>query len=362
MPTKARAGRLSRREFLAAGGSSLLGAYLLACGDGDGASDPTATGAVTQPSPRTEPGAMRWRRIEPSGETPPPRRDHALVGDDQQLFLFGGRSADPMADLWSYDVASNAWTQAASEGGPSARFGHNAGWDGNRRRLIVFGGQAGGATFFNDTWEFDPASLTWTQLDAGDVAPNPRYGAGGTLDMTGRLIITHGFTNDGRFNDTWGLLGGSWSNITPAGDKPVERCLMRAVWDEVRQRILIFGGQTNETPFLDDLWAAGPSGWARLNRTPHPSARTFYAMVQDNTINRTILFGGNTEDGPVNDVWVFDSEDEFWTQLTIDGDAPGPRQGHDAVWLHETGRMLTFGGRGDGQDLNELWELAPVES
>jgi len=312
------------------------------------------------------PQALPWRQIAPSGTLPPPRRDHSLVSDGERLVLFGGRGESVLGDLWSSDLDGKrrpqapAWTEITAEGGPSARFGHNAIWDEQGARMIVFGGQDSGS-FFGDAWAFEPAAGTWTAFDVNIDAsprPEPRYGAGGAYDPAGRMLITHGFTDTGRFDDTWALdlAGQAWTDISPEGERPVERCLMRAVWDPAQQRLFTFGGQTTETPFLGDLWSLMGGRWRELPRQPAPSPRNFYAMVYDEQSPFIIIFGGRTEAGPANDLWFFNAAEEYWTQAFA-ADAPSPRFGHDGVWLPETRTLLVFGGNDGSSDLNDLWEL-----
>ncbi len=362
--------RLSRRSFLSSAvlaGSGLLGAYLVGCGKGpdeSGRLSPTATPPAAPPpagtpTATTAPATLRWRQLQPGSDSPPPRRDHSLVSDGQRLFLFGGRAGEPLADLWSYDGVGATWTEVVAAGAPPARFGHNAIWDVPRGRLVVFGGQAGG-TFFNDVWAFDPASGQWSQLSPAGASPSARYGAGAALDPAGRLLVTHGFTTAGRFDDTWALAldSDSWTDLATQRPRPVERCLMRAAWDAGAGQLLMFGGQTTGTPFLGDLWALGDGAWREIAAQPKPSPRNFYAMAFDEEGRRLILFGGNTADGPLNDLWFFDTTTERWSQPSPQGEGPPPaRAGHDAAWLPGSHRLIVFGGQTTEGDSNELWEL-----
>lgn len=359
--------RISRRALLRSavlGGSGLLAAHLLNCGDGDGDATLTATSAppteappTEPPSPTPTPQVLRWEPFG-VGERPPPRRDHALFTDGERLFLFAGRSGSDLADLWFYDLKADAWSLVDTEG-PPARHGHNAIWDVATERLVVFGGQQSN-TFFNDTWAFDLAGELWSELQT-NTAPAPRYGAGGALDPAGgRMLVTHGFTNSGRFDDTWQFDLGTdtWTDISPAGPRPVERCLMRAAWDPGKQRLLMFGGQTTGTPFLGDLWALTEGGWTEITTDDGPSPRNFYSFVFDDAAGRAILFGGDSADGPTNDLWFFDAANDTWSKATPENEGPSPRFGHDAVWLPDRRSLIAFGGNDGTADLNDLWALS----
>ena len=363
--------KLTRRQLLRGaliGGSGLLAAYAVGCGDDDKPASPTASPAATatrppstpSAAPAATPGVMRWRRIEAvgaSGALPPVRRDHSLVTDGRTLFVFGGRNdSGTFGDLWHLDTQANEWVQTAP-GGPAARFGHNAVYDTPGQRVLVFGGQAGGS-FFNDVWAIESHG-GWRQLDAAN-GPAQRYGAASALNVDGRLLVSHGFTHQGRFDDTWSLdASAAWTDVSPGANRPVKRCLCRGAWDTNRNRFLMFGGQTDGTPFLGDLWAFDGQTWTEITTEPKPSPRNFYAMAETDP-GRIALFGGNTVDapGPMNDLWFFDSQTDTWTLAQPEGETPSARYGHDAVWLPETRRLIVFGGHDTSGDLNDLWELS----
>jgi hypothetical protein len=357
--------RLSRRELLRAaalGGPGLLGAYLLACKSGS--SGPAGAAATPTPprivTPTSAP--MLWHELAsaPGAVIPPARYDHSLVTDGTHLYLFGGHGPDVLADFWTYDIASNAWTEISAFG-PQARYSHNAIWDSGRNTLVLFGGQ-NGTKFYDDVWEFDPAQSLWTQVTFAGSAPAARSGAGAAFDQAGHLFITHGLTNQGRSDDTWqyDLAARSWTEVSPANKRPVKRCLMRAVWDSLKQRLIIFGGQTDSTPILDDLWAWSPvTDWQELARNPSPPARSLYSMVFHDQGTQIILFGGETERGAPNELWSFHSSGENWTTIPTVGDPPQPRYGHDAVLVSQAPSVLIFGGYDGTQLFSDLWSLAP---
>jgi len=358
---------ISRRHFLRTtilAGSGLAMAAFVGCSDdGDGGATPTHSAAPTAPAvPTTNPAptlaSPRWGRLPEAGLIPAPRHDHSLVTDGQRLYLFGGRDSSPLGDFWVYNLTTAQWSQVAAAG-PPARFGHNAGYDPASSRMLVFGGQAGG--FFNDVWAYAPTSGTWREIPFHD-SPAPRYGAASALDSDGRLVVSHGFTDTGRFDDTWVMgvpAGDAWVDLSPpAGERPIKRCLTRGAWDPVSGRFLLFGGQTDSAPFLGDTWQFTAGIWLQITGEQAPSPRNLFSMVRDEEQLRALLFGGRAEDGPANDVWVFDGTTDTWSRLATQGEPPSPRNGHDAVWLPESRSMLVFGGEDADGDQNDLWELS----
>jgi hypothetical protein len=345
----------------------LLAAYIVGCGDGDSDNkaengSPTSGESGTETpkaTPTDPPPELQWRKLDVLGGPPRGRVDHSVVTDGNKIWMFGGRSnEEPLGDNWLLEPQALSWQEVALAGPPPPRFGHNAVYDNRLGGMMLFGGQAAGA-FFNDAWLLGVEPQAWRQLDVGDARPAERYGAASALTGEARLLVSHGFTSTGRFNDTWSLGGTpiAWEEATVLGTKPVERCLMRGVWDVLRSRFLMFGGQTTDEPFLGDLWAFNASGWAEIETDEKPSPRNFYSMVYDDRRERAILFGGNTENGAVDDVWFFDAINNSWTQPEIEGEKPSARYGHDAVWIGNSSTMVVVGGHDASGDLIDVWEL-----
>ena len=125
--------------------------------------------------------------------------------------------------------------------------------------LVIWSGQAG-STFFDDIWAYDPTTGAWRELPSlGDVPP-ARYGSCASLGPDGRLWISHGFTDTGRFDDTraYDFATGEWTDETPEGDLPVQRCLHDCYWSS-DDTLILYGGQTNGVPALGDIWTYDPA-------------------------------------------------------------------------------------------------------
>lgn len=350
--------RLDRRDFLRLAGLGSLGLVAAACsGDTPGvraSTSPTPSGTGTSPSPSASPSAraLAWSPLAATG--PSPRRDHTLTANDGGTiaYLFGGRAkGTPLGDLWAFDRAGNAWHKLEASGAPAPRFGHSAAFiDGH---LVIFGGQGTGTTFFNDARAFDPVHGTWTLLRPAGGPPAARYGAGGTRIGTA-LTITHGFTNTGRFDDTWALAS-RWTDVSPtSGNRPIKRCLHRTAYIAELGRMLMFGGQTDGRPHLGDTWLYNPTDQAWSGHGGRsPAARNLYALAA--TAKTAYLFGGAGGAGPTNDVWSFDNQG--WKQLKPSGSAPAPRSGIEGAIVAGPS-MLVFGGAAGSGELADLWELS----
>lgn len=109
----------------------------------------------------------RWRNMEPA-KSPPARHYTAMTYDptSRRSILFGGATGPQEAllcDTWSYDLATNTWTQLSASTSPSARGWHAMAFDASTGKIVLFGGGADRGHFQNDTWLFDPGTTTWSR-------------------------------------------------------------------------------------------------------------------------------------------------------------------------------------------------------
>ena len=309
--------------------------------------------------------ASAWTVIDVPG--PDARWDHSLSADPatRSLLLFGGRDAAgaPLGDTWIYSVGNNSWVLLEGHA-PPPRFGHAVAVDIQNRALYLFGGQADGDTFFNDTWRFDLDARSWSEIPTSDDRPSPRYGTSAVLDGEGNLLISHGFTFEGRFDDTWSLdpESGIWTNISPAPEaRPLKRCLHEAVWDAGQQRMLLYGGCSSgfgPCP-QGDLWAFDPVNqtWTDLTPLTSPAARSNPALVRDDATGLIRLVDGLTGAGYTADLWALDLTGgaPAWVEKAQGGVVPEPRASHDAAYLD--GDIYLFGGNSNAGPLADFWVL-----
>jgi hypothetical protein len=315
--------------------------------------------ATDTPSPvSTPPLELTWTELDSAG--PSAREDHTwtLAGDGSGAYLFGGRAGRrEFNDLWFYDLRTDEWSEVQAQGEPpDARFGHTAIWVPGIG-LVIWSGQAG-PRFFSDTWAYDPEAGDWRELPASGDVPPARYGSCAALGPDGRMWISHGFTEDtGRFSDTraYDFDAGSWTDLTPDGDRPVERCLHDCLWTP-DGRLIVYAGQTTGAPAIGDLWAYEPSAasWAQAER-PEPEPRQLYALAQ--LEGTAFVFGGGTSDGGLlDDLWLLDLDSLAWSAVAPTSQ-PAGRFGASLIADGERNRLLLFGGKGEGE-FADLWQLS----
>ena len=316
-------------------------------------------------APEVRASGPTWQLISDSAAGPVPRWDHNLLADPaaRRLYLFGGRDANgvSLADLWSYDLDAGSWASVTAPG-PAARFGSAAAPDLDGSGFFLFGGQSADI-FYNDLWRFDFGTGEWALLnDGAAVAPTPRYGLGAALDSAGRFVVSHGFTFEGRFDDTWSFdpAAARWADVSPPAEtRPLRRCLHDMATDPATGQILLYAGcSSGYGPCPQgDLWLLNLTAVSWTNLTPAigPSARSNPSMVWQE--GGLYLFGGLTEAGPANDQWSGQLSDGafVWSELSNAGEIPAARSSHDMAAIGS--EVYLFGGLGAAGALGDLWRL-----
>ena len=302
-----------------------------------------------------------WENLTPtSGAAPEARRNGVAIYDpvERRVIIFGGAgNSGLLNDLWAFEVRNNAWKKLEPTGTPPApRFGFDAVYDPIGQQMIVYAGQ--GAGFFSDTWGLDLRTLEWRNVTPA-ARPKARYGSASVFDPNTRSLVQFaGFTEESRrFQDTqsFSLNANSWTDLTPAGDKPQIRCLLTGAYDAAGQRMIIYGGQRNGP--LDDLWAFDfvSKTWTDLTPPSRPTGRFFASSFVDRS-NRFLVFGGSTSSGNVNETWAFNFVARQWNQVNA-ATPPAPRNGMLGAYIEDEERFLIFGGNSNNGLLNDVWVL-----
>jgi N-acetylneuraminic acid mutarotase len=360
-------GLWSRRKWWIALGSLLV---IAAVGLGLGfglTRDHAASGA----------GLMRdqvtWTKPNPPGALPLARATQEMVQDPTsgRLIMFGGYAGKDggaaLNDTWAYDPAANTWMELRPSGAlPSARAACSMAYDPATRRLIMFGGRDDTGTRLNDTWAYDPAANSWSELRPSGTLPLGRAGHVMAYDPSGgRLIVFGGRSSEtDLLSDTWAYdpATNGWTELMPSGNLPPARAQPAMAYDPAAHRLIMFGGWDLDTDF-GDTWAYDPSAntWADLDPSGTvPPARSGHDLAYDSSAGLLIMFGGVAGENHYNDTWKYDAAVNTWTRFYVfQGAAPAPRTGQSMVYNPSTDRLIMFGGAPTGPyDLNDTWACA----
>jgi len=294
-------------------------------------------------------GSMIWTGISAAGSSPGVRLGHAAIYDpirDRMIVWAGENEGGFLNDVWELSLGGlPTWTQLSPTGAsPSARINFSAIYDPVRDRMLVFGG---GPTLYNDTWALSLSDLSWTELAAAGVRPAARLGHTAIYDPVRDRMIVFGGDPSWR-HDTWALsLSGDpvWTEIVPSGLVPPGRQSHSAVYDAVRDRMVVYGGYPNRS----DTWALdlASDSWANLSPAAPPAWRMRHAAVYDPTWDRMVVFGGVGAGDEGNETWALSFDGgPAWTQLSPLGELPAARGFCGPIYDSLRHRLVVFGGAG----------------
>ena len=311
-------------------------------------------------------GGPTWSQLATSGGPLPSAWEQSLVYDSarDRAILYGGEESSfaMLVDAWALDLPTLVWSEVGPVA-PKRRHNQTAIVDAPRRRMIVFGGRQGYNDELSDVWSQSLVSPnSWTPLVPSGPAPAARENHSAVLDVLRERMIVFGGSG---LNDVWALSltgGETWTQIAPAGGPPSGRSGHTAIYDEARDRMIVFGG--NDGADRNDVWELTLSGtptWTLLAPTgSSPAARTEHSAIYDPLRDRMIVYGGFSGSTPRSDVWELSlSGPTAWTPLSPGGGSPYARGKHTAIYDEGRDRMIVFSGsRGTPVYSADVWALS----
>ena len=170
-----------------------------------------------------------------------------------------------------------------------------------------------------------------------EVHPPGLEKASAILDPVRRRIVVFGGFDGSRgcgIDEVW-TLGlddiPRWTPLPTTEAHPESLWRHSAVYDPVRDRMIVFGGILYcDTGLSQDVWSldlsVSPAKWMRLPTAgPLPSGRELQSAIYDPIGDRMIVFGGYTNGGPTNETWILTLADPpTWSPLVLAPDAPQP--------------------------------------
>ena len=114
------------------------------------------------------------------------------------VLLFGGAGTTILKDTWLFNTATNSWSQITDSSASSARYSHAMAT--TPSGVLLFGGY-NGSTLFNDTWLFNIATNNWSQVSTSPTPPARLSHAMATTPSG--VLLFGGLGSPYYLNDTW---------------------------------------------------------------------------------------------------------------------------------------------------------------
>jgi hypothetical protein len=240
-----------------------------------------------------------------------------VVGND--LVVIGGTSSTStdVADTWTLDLDTAAWSKLASSAPPSPA--RAATLDDHRAVVLA----SSGDSFVVDTKGGAIAALAAT---AGVVARGAFVPAAGSFvsacgvasaqDCAVSVLSLNGAS-------------GTWTTQSPTGFSPTGREGVAYGYDVDGNRLVLFGGAGDDGVAQFDTWDLQLANVSSASVTfdhlatkgQDPPGRIDGCGVVDPIGRRFFVMGGRNADGIVADDWVLDldHDDARWRPVTLDG-------------------------------------------
>ena len=273
----------------------------------------------------------RWTEISTTN-APTRRNGFTMVWTGKLVIVWGGYDDQGQPEFLNsggvYDMESDTWKPISTSGAPNGRTGHTALW--TSERMFVWGGHDK-TQAFGDGGLYDPATDTWVKVDVWSGFPARCYHS--AILWTGSQAILWGGMDKplvpGATSSPNLLSSGAVFTIlandvrivtlpTPALGTLAPRFRHTAVWDSVRERMIVYGG--------------------KIDVNPNPYVET--TEEEYLTVNTAAEYNPNTG---------------IWTPLAA---AATPRVFHTAVFLRPQ-YMVVWGGTNDYDDGAELPQPDP---
>ena len=293
-----------------------------------------------------------WTDLQPAA-SPPFRAAEGLAFEPVSglVLCYGGTANSPLAgpydETWAFDGCT--WTQLFPPSNPGIRINLYLAQSPNAGRVVFFGGTLFPNGLDGGTWEFDPQTVTWTDMTPFGPSPSPRQLATLAYDsFRARTVLFGGTDNNGAFfnGDTWEWDGSTWTDVTPiGGPSPSPRAWHSMTYDIARQRTVLFGGYNGSQ--FGDTWEWDGTSWAQVFTPNSPSPRSSGDIAYDSSTLRVVLFAGSPG-WPIgmNDTWEYDGTN--WSQVAVVGPSPPPQFLHRMVGDPVRGGVLVYGAFGNG--------------
>ena len=343
-------------------------------------------------------GGTSWEEItptDPEGDGNPAGRYELTMNYDatrEVVLLYGGYATTYTSELWEWDGTS--WDLVApddpeNDGDPGNLSGHGAAFFDSTGVLVIFGGL--GNSDLHKTWYFNGTSWRDGGPEDGNLNPNPgqrKYHSSAYDTDRKRVVVYGGDASGSLLGDTWEWSGSLWTEISPLdaeadGDPDtVEKSAMTYAPLFHDGETYLFGGSTAANDYPTETWRFDGIRWLDhpnedddsdydYDNDDEPGARRAHGMAYDGGRARIVLFGGFVDGvGYSNETWemyrrwVYDGGWVLSPQWKLISPSDPQSDGNPASrqycpLAYDAGRALTvmYGGLSIGANYrNDTWE------
>lgn len=265
-----------------------------------------------------------WYPVD-SMNGPPKSVTTSFVLQGEGYVVGGLTDVDFTRKMYSYDPSTDDWDDELSWGGESGggqNRGSACGFVANEKAYVGLG-QGNSAGFYNDFWEYDPETATWTQK--ADFIGTPRRNAVAfSVDDIG--YVGTGQDMNGLTNDffSYDATTNSWSQVSDFPGTPRKNAVGFAMGGDG------FIGTGDDGIVRNDFWQYHPATDTWLQRADFPGGARAGAVGWGNFPTAFICSGEDANGNFKKDLWEYNFYGNMWVQRS---DLPGPPRKHATAFV-----------------------------
>jgi hypothetical protein len=245
---------------------------------------------------------------------PPKRIGPSMAYDNNSkvVVMYGGMDDQGrgISDTWEYNVNTNTWTNTTPVTLPRGMFAHRMVYDAKDKKVIL----VGRGTSSMEVWEYDAVANTWTNRNAiGGPSQRAGYALGYSYQASHqRVVLFGGAEVMTLFDETWeyNYASNSWSQVSPV-DKPSARTGAQMTYNfkQSIEGLILWGGNSWSTETWHYNWTGSTPTWNQIMTTTTPNpGRTNHGLAYDPGYNALMIYGGEPFSGPKrNDTWMLEA-------------------------------------------------------
>ncbi len=238
-------------------------------------------------------------------------RGYCYDGKRKLIWMYGGISdgggGGDQWDLWSYDAASDKFTETNS----TSKRGKPAGGDGNGGDVMVYDSANDLVMMYRGpakgTWLYSPANNRWQNRPAPGGPPATGHYGNMVFDPSAKKVVCP-------VAEPTGKTSAERPKDTP---KTLWRRNRKKIWCEYAQQTWTYDAAVNR--------------WEKLavkDENPSPSPRWRVGLTYDTKNGVVILVGGSTstwdaDEKTYGDVWILKTAEGKWTPANAKGGPSG---------------------------------------